>query len=174
MPPKKATHLARVIERNIKTMVELRRQMEQSSSLASTLADRVTSFAGSVTFVGFHIVWFSGWMLWNSGWFNVPPFDPYPFGLLTMMVSLEAIFLSTFVLISQNRLAQIADDRSDLDLQIDLVAEYEVTKLLQLTEAIAKKIGVKEGLDPELDELKQQVTPESVLKEMARKRMKEL
>lgn len=168
--PRSSTHLARVLERNIKTMSELRRQMEQSESFASWLSDRITSFAGSVTFVSFHIIWFATWILWNSGALGFVPFDPYPFGLLTVMVSLEAIFLSTFVLISQNRLAAIADDRADLDLQIDLVAEYEVTKLLQLTEAIARKVGVTDVVDRELEELKRQVTPESVLKEMAKSR----
>lgn len=170
--PRSSTHLARVLERNIKTMTELRRQMEKSESFASWLSDRVTGFAGSVTFVSAHVVWFTGWILWNSGVLGFVPFDPYPFGLLTVMVSLEAIFLSTFVLISQNRLAAIADDRADLDLQIDLVAEYEVTKLLQLTEAIARKVGVTDVMDRELEELKRQVTPESVLKAMAKSRQR--
>jgi uncharacterized membrane protein len=81
-------------------------------------------------------MWFAVRILANVGWFGIEPFDPFPFGLLTTIVSLEAIFLSTFVLVSQNRQSAIADRRAQLDLQINLLAEYEVTRLLKLQDAI--------------------------------------
>ena len=85
-----------------------------------------------------HAVWFIVWITINLRWIpGVKPFDPFPFGLLTMIVSLEAIFLSTFVLVSQNRMTVLADKRADLDLQINLLSEYEVTRILTLVDATA-------------------------------------
>jgi uncharacterized membrane protein len=106
------------------------------------------------------------------GWLQLTPFDPFPFGLLTMVVSLEAIVLSTFVLITQNRMADMSDERADLDLQINLLAEYEITKILKLTDAIADHLGLREGKDPELNDLKMEIMPEEVLKEMDRCRQR--
>src|SRR3954463_11890511 len=98
-------------------------------------------------------------------------FDPYPFGLLTMVVSLEAIFLATFVLLSQNRQAEDAEQRAELDLQINLLSEHEITRILTLVDAIADHLGLEAGQDPEIDELKMDVKADAVLKEMeARKK----
>lgn len=162
-------HIAEAIERNISALQEIRRQMEQQKSLQDHIADGITAFSGNVLFVYFHVLVFAGWILWNTGWLGLQPFDAYPFGLLTMIVSLEAIFLSTFVLISQNRLTALSDRRSDLDLQINLLAEYEITKILRITDAIADHLGLKEGQDPELRELEVEVSPERLLQEMERK-----
>ncbi len=96
------------------------------------------------------------------------PFDPYPFGLLTMVVSLEAIFLSTFVLISQNRQSAQSEERADLDLHIDLLAEHEITKILRIVDSIAQKVGASSELDSEVGELEEQLTPEQVLAELRR------
>lgn len=85
--------------------------------------------------------------------------DPFPYGLLTLIVSLEAIFLSTFVLLCQNRQGAVADQRSDLDLHINLLAEYEITRLLILVHAIGAKIGMDECNDKELQQLQQEVKP---------------
>src|SRR3954469_15374072 len=97
--------LADVIERNITTLLRLRQQTAQSRTLQARLADAITSFSGRMLFIYLHILWFSIWIVANAGWWQLRPFDPFPYGLLTMIVSLEAIFLSTFVLISQNRLS---------------------------------------------------------------------
>jgi uncharacterized membrane protein len=102
----------------------------------------------------------------NLGWFGLKPFDPYPFGLLTMIVSLEAIFLSTFVLISQNRMQAAADERADLDLQINLLAEHEVTRLIKLVDAIASKLEVTTDCDAEINELERDIEPETILHEL--------
>ena len=174
MTPRKkdgpGSHLSAVIERNIDTLLEVRRQMERRKSHSDRLADGITGFFGSTTFVLMHVAWFTLWIFINLGWLGVPAFDRYPYGLLTTIVSLEAIFLSTFVLIRQNRMAVLDEDRADLDLQIDLLAEYEITKTLKLTNAIADHLGLKEGQDPELDDLEHTVAPELVLQAMEKKK----
>src|SRR5688572_20041751 len=161
--------LARVVERNINTLVEIRDHMERRKSTQDRIADWVTWFSGSMTFVYIHLAWFGAWIAINLGWTGIKPFDPFPFSLLTMIVSLEAIMLATFVLISQNRISEIADQRADLDLQINLLAEYEITRVLTLVDAIANHLGLDESRDPEVDELKETVTPGQVLDEMERK-----
>lgn len=158
-------HLSEVVKRNIRTLLEVRRQMERRKSMQDRVADDVTSFCGSMTFVYLHAAWFGGWVLWNMGWLGLPPFDPYPFGLLTMTVSLEAIFLSTFVLISQNRISAMADQRADLDLHVNLLAEYEVTKILTILDTLAKQQH-HPVRDPELKDLEIDVRPEDLLQEL--------
>jgi uncharacterized membrane protein len=159
-------HLADVIERNIGTILAVREEFERGKSRQGRAADAITAFSGSMLFVYLHVVWFGLWVILNLGWSGIKPFDPFPFGLLTMIVSLEAIFLATFVLISQNRMSLAVDQRADLDLQINLLSEYEITRILTLVDAMAERMGIKEAQDPELDELKKSVAPEMVLKEM--------
>ncbi|HEV8607655.1 MAG TPA: DUF1003 domain-containing protein [Tepidisphaeraceae bacterium] len=158
--------LARVVERNINTLVEIREHMDRRKSAQDHIADWITWFSGSMIFVYIHAIWFGIWIAINLHWTRFKPFDPYPFGLLTMIVSLEAIFLATFVLISQNRISEIADQRADLDLQINLLAEYEITRVLTLVDAIADHLGLEVGNDPEVDELKAETAPEMVINEM--------
>src|SRR5205823_5676975 len=151
---------------NIETLVQIRDHMERRKTTQDHIADWVTWFSGSMIFVYIHLAWFGIWIAVNLGWTRLKPFDPYPFNLLTMVVSLEAIMLATFVLISQNRLSEIADQRADLDLQINLLAEYEITRVLTLVDAIADHMGLEVGHDPEVDELKNEVAPEVVIDEM--------
>jgi uncharacterized membrane protein len=102
----------------------------------------------------------------NVGWVpGVPRFDR-SFTVLAMAASVEAIFLSTFVLISQNRMQALADRRADLDLQVSLLAEHEVTQLLTLVRAMARRMDLAEARDPELDELAQDIRPETVLSQL--------
>ncbi len=170
---KKTTNgLADVIDRNITTLLEVRRQLEKQKNVVTRVADAITGFCGSFPFVYLHIVWFSIWILWNTGLLGLTPFDSFPFGLLTTTVSLEAIFLSMFVLISQNRMTELADQRADLDLQVNLLSEYEITKVLQIADAIADHLGIEVGKDPELEELKIQVSPGRMLQEMEKMKQK--
>jgi uncharacterized membrane protein len=119
-------------------------------SSAEQLSDAITRFAASGPMLAFHVVWFGFWVLANVGAIpGVAPFDPFPFALLTTMVSLEAIFLSLFVLASQNRLAHQADKRAHLDLQIDLLAEREMTTVLKLLQDIARHLDVKVSVTPD-------------------------
>jgi len=120
-----------------------------------------------MVFVYVHIVWFIAWIILNSGLFGLRPFDPFPYGLLTMIVSLEAIFLSTFVLISQNRLSDQSKHRADLNLHISLLAEHELTRVLQMLDIIQDKMGIENDADSELADLEMETRPEDVLAEIA-------
>jgi uncharacterized membrane protein len=160
--------LSAVVERNIRTIVRLRQKADSERSLQERLADGITMVSGRMVFAYVHIVWFGLWIVLNTGRLGIPPFDPYPYGLLTMIVSLEAIFLSTFVLISQNRLSDEAEHRASLDLQIGLLTERELTRVLKMLDAIQRKIGVTSETDGELADLEMETRPEDVLAEIDR------
>ncbi|RDC63235.1 DUF1003 domain-containing protein [Adhaeribacter pallidiroseus] len=157
-----ATGMAQIVERNIHALLNRRQQEAANRTWQDKLADAVTKFAGSMLFVIIHLILFGTWILWNSNLFPVKQFDP-SLVILAMVASVEAIFLSTFVLISQNRMALIADKRADLDLQVSLLAEHEITRLVTLVAQIAKKMDIQESENPEIPELEQDVRPEKVL-----------
>jgi uncharacterized membrane protein len=158
--------LAQVVDRNIKALLEHRREQEGSRSRQERIADAITRFTGSMRFVYIHLVLFGAWILINLGWIpGIPRFDR-SFVVLAMLASVEAIFLSTFVLISQNRMAALADRRADLDLQISLLAEHEVTRLITLVAAMAERMDLEVARNPELAELSQDVAPEKVMEQM--------
>ncbi len=160
--------LADVIERNITTLFRLRQETAQGRTLQARLADAITSFSGRMLFIYLHIFWFSGWIVANAGWWQLQPFDPFPYGLLTMIVSLEAIFLSTFVLISQNRLSDEAERRADLHLHIGLLTEHEITRVLQMLDAMQQHMGIVNDTASELAQLEVETKPEDVLAEIHR------
>ncbi|MDD5274163.1 MAG: DUF1003 domain-containing protein [Methylovulum sp.] len=160
--------LSNVIEQNIRTIIRLRVKAAAERGLQDRMADAITSFSGRMIFVYVHIVWFGLWIFFNDGHFNIPSFDPFPYGLLTMVVSLEAIFLSTFVLISQNRLAEESERRADLNLQIGLLTEHELTRVLQMLDAIQCKLGIEDDENSELADLEMETKPEDVLAEIER------
>jgi uncharacterized membrane protein len=160
--------LSNVIERNIRTIIDLRLQAARARGLQDRLADAITAFSGRMVFVYAHILWFGLWFVLNTGRFGVPPFDPFPYGLLTMVVSLEAIFLATFVLISQNRLSAEAEHRADLDLHIGLLTEHELTRVLQMLDIMQDKMGIENHADSELADLEMETRPEDVLAEIER------
>jgi uncharacterized membrane protein len=117
------------------------------------LADALTGFASETPFLALHIIWFGVWISWNTGLLGLKPFDPFPFGLLTMVVSLEAIFLSIFILMSQSRESQIAELREEVTLQVDLRIEEEVTKTLQLVAGLYQRMGFELSDDTDLQEM---------------------
>jgi uncharacterized membrane protein len=160
--------LSKVIERNIRTIIALRLKTENQRNLHNRIADAITGYSGRMAFVHVHTLWFGIWILLNTGYLGVRPFDPFPYGLLTMIVSLEAIFLSTFVLISQNRLSEEADRRADLALHIGLLTEHELTRVLQMLDAIQDKMGIENHADSELADLEMETKPEDVLAEIER------
>jgi uncharacterized membrane protein len=124
--------------------VNANHEIERLQHAEDRFADRITDFAGSLRFVRLHVAWFSLWILVNVGTFGASlTFDPYPFGLLTLVVSLEAIFLSTFVMISQNRQAAAAEIRSELDYRTNLMAEREVDLIMRALERMARQQGVE-------------------------------
>ena len=125
------------------------------------MADVIAQFCGSFTFVWVHLIWFGAWIIVN-GLPGLPHFDAYPFTFLTLVVSLEAISLSTFILISQNHDAKISERRNHLDLQINLLSEQENTRMLGLLRAIAQKVGCEIQHDPEIATLAEETSPERV------------
>lgn len=169
----KPTTQSQIIRRNIDAIAEVQKQEMGRRSTLDRLADSITGLAGSMVFVILHCFWFGFWILLNVGLVKIPrisEFDPFPFGLLTMIVSLEAIFLSTFVLISQNRMARLSEQRAELDLHVNLLAEQKATKALEMLDLITQQLNTvkrfKIAHDPEIEALKQSPEPDEVLNVM--------
>jgi uncharacterized membrane protein len=160
--------LSKVVERNIRTIIQLRLQAARARSVQDRIADAITDFSGSTAFVYLHMAWFGVWILLNTGRLGVGPFDPFPYGLLTMVVSLEAIFLATFVLISQNRLSEEAEHRANLALHIGLLTEHELTRVLQMLDVIQDKMAIENHANSDLADLEMETKPEDVLAEIDR------
>lgn len=133
---------------DIAEIVELDARHRSATGPSEHVADVITGFSGSMLYVGIHVVWFGVWLVLNVGFFKA--FDPFPFSLLTMIVSLEAIFLASFVLISQNKQAIQADKRAKIDLQVNLIAERENTKLIEMVSAVHKHLGIAHAGDEEI------------------------
>jgi uncharacterized membrane protein len=162
-PPPSAEGLAPALERNIEALRQRRLREEKAASFEERIADAITRFTGSIPFVYIHLAIFGFWIVANLHWvLGVPAWDE-SFVILAMVASVEAIFLSTFVLITQNRMAAAADKRADLDLQISLLTEHELTKIATLLSDMAKQMGVRTKVDRELDEVKKDVGPDAVL-----------
>ena len=156
--------LDKEIASNVADILGLENAQRKQRSVAEQLSELVAGFCGSMTFVYVHIAWFALWIIINN--FGGAPFDPYPYTFLTLVVSLEAIFLSTFILISQNHDTQLSERRNHLDLQINLLAEQENTKMLELLQAIAEKVGV--GHDAGVDVLLEPIDPKKLVKQIVK------
>jgi len=146
--------------------VEVVRKLEEAANQERTTSDRVAKivagFCGSMRFVWVHVIWFGGWIVLNTVP-GVKHIDPFPFTFLTFLVSLEAIFLSTFILISQNQDTRISERRNHLDLQINLLSEQENTKMLMMLQAIVEKVGAELELDEDVTVLAQDTELEKVV-----------
>jgi uncharacterized membrane protein len=151
--------MTRTLEDNIERLAARQREAAANAPLSERVSDAITAFTGSMAFVVIHLLLFGGWIAWNL--WGSPKFDP-SFVVLAMIASVEAIFLSTFVLISQNRMAALADRRADLDLHINLLAEHELSRLATLVARIAEKVGVAADSE-DLSEIEEDVSPERVL-----------
>ena len=124
----------------------------KNRSFAERAADAISNFCGSIEFFVLNFVWFLMWIVFNTQLVaGFEPFDPFPFGLLTMIVSLEAIFLSIFVLISQNRQSKIADLRAEIDMQVNMIAEEEITKVMQMVYGLYKGLKLNVEHDPDIE-----------------------
>lgn len=147
----------------------LKAQMDSKRSLSDRIADFLTDSFGTVFFLSLNAAWFLIWILINTGLIpGISVFDPFPFGLLTMVVSLEAIFLAIIVLISQNRSARIADLREEIDLQVNVRAEAEVTKILIMIDQIHDHLGLTHEDDAELIKMKQKTNLMAIERELMR------
>ncbi|HEX3282370.1 MAG TPA: DUF1003 domain-containing protein [Pyrinomonadaceae bacterium] len=158
-------------QRNVEAILNLEAAAKEQRTQTELLAERIAKFCGSMRFVWVHVIWFTGWIV-----FNVMPgikhIDPFPFTFLTLVVSLEAIFLSTFILISQNHDTQISERRNHLDLQINLLSEQENTKMIQMLQAIAEKVGVDLRHDSDLEQLVQETQPEKLVEQIEQREEK--
>jgi uncharacterized membrane protein len=162
-PPGLASVLARTLTRNINMLQERREREEATATFEERVAGAITRFSGTMQFVYVHVVAYGFWILSNLDFIpGVRKFDPS----FVILASVEAIFLSTFILITQNRMSAAAEKRAELDLQISLLAEHEVTKLSAMLSAIADRLGVRTEVDAEVEELKEDVAPEAVLDEI--------
>lgn len=132
---------------NILSVSRMESSLEERRTLVDRIADVIGGFSGSMTFVFLHLVWFVTWFLINTLPLGIKHFDPYPFILLAMLVSVEGVLLSTFVLMKQNRMQARIDVRDQLDLQINLLSEKEVTKTLQLLRLICAKLEIQPSAD---------------------------
>jgi uncharacterized membrane protein len=163
VPPPQPDSLNSSLRRNIEALRRRREEEEASAPFEHRVAGAITRFTGSMRFVYVHALAYGAWILLNSGIFSKEvAWDP-SFVMLAMIASVEAIFLSTFILISQNRMAAVADRRAELDVQVSLLAEHEITKVVQLVSEIAVKLDVGEQTRAEMEELKRTVAPEAVL-----------
>jgi uncharacterized membrane protein len=145
----------------------IKAQRAAQRSWIEAVADALNTIASSAPFLALHAIWFVVWIAWNTGVFGLRPFDPFPFGLLTMVVSLEAIFLSIFVLLAQRRESAIAELREEVSLQVSLRLEEEVTKTLQLVAGLYTRLGYRMAEDAELVEMLQPLDVEAIEKELA-------
>ncbi len=153
-------------QRNIGTICAIETEALARRSLSARLGDAIAIGAGRMWFIVIHVIWFTVWIWINSPLSGKPSFDPFPFPLLTLVVSLEAIFLSLFILMSQNRSNAHAEQRNHLDLQINLLAEHENTKMIQMLQALCEHHGLAIGKDLEIAELAKKTEPGEVFEEL--------
>jgi uncharacterized membrane protein len=166
MPESSTRERASEIARNnVRTVRELEALAVADPSFADRAASLIASFCGSIYFVLAHAVLFGGWIVFNS-LPGLRHFDPFPFTLLTMIGSLEAIFLTSFILIAQNYTMRVSERRTQLELQVNLLAEQEATKTLQLLDEIARAVGASRAHDPEVAALKEATRLDTLAQEI--------
>ncbi|MBI1756625.1 MAG: DUF1003 domain-containing protein [Fimbriimonas ginsengisoli] len=164
-PPR--PELDELMQRNIDAIRRIERAAHDARTRADRVSDSIAGFCGRPLFIYVHCAWFGAWLIWNA--LNVVHvglrFDPPPFNRLTLLVSLEAIFLSTFILISQNRQRMLADQRNHLDLQINLLAEQESSQMLIMMKTVMNHLGIKdEGRESEA--LQEATDPEQLVEQI--------
>ena len=155
--------------RHKKILRTIKARADAKRTPSERLADWMTGTFGSTTFLILNFLFFAVWVLVNTGCIPfVQPFDPFPFNLLTTTVSLEAIFLAIFVLISQNRNLKVDDLREELHLQVDLIAEREVTKVIKMMSILLEKNGVDVSNDPELQKFVKPISESDIERKLER------
>src|SRR5690349_11379150 len=152
--------------RNVERIQALEQREHEKATAADRIADRITNFSGSIGFVWITILMIGGWVGANLLLPARERVDPFPFSLLTLVLSIEAILLSIFILMSQNRAARVTDKRSHLDLQLNLLSEQENTKMLLMLEQIGKAVGAEMRKDPDVDVLAQATKPEALSRQI--------
>jgi uncharacterized membrane protein len=154
--------------RNIETTVKIEEEQEHRISHGDRISDIIGTFAGTTYFVLLQLAFLTSWIGINLGAFpSIPAFDSYPFSLLSVVLSFEGVLLISFVLVSESRASRRADLRSQLDLQINLLSEKEITKVLQVLLAISRHLGIEEqAVDSEIRELSDDTTVEDIARDL--------
>ena len=145
----------------------IKAQHASNRSPMEVLADRMIGVASATPFLVTHAIFFLAWIWWNLPISGLPQFDPYPYGMLTMTVSLEAIFLSIFVLMTQSRESKIGELREELTLQVNLRMEEEITKTLHLVAGLYSRLGLVLADDPELKAMLEPLDPKKMETDLA-------
>jgi uncharacterized membrane protein len=144
----------KVTEENVRTIADLERAAIERRNLTERVSDHLTRILGSLPFLTLHLLGILAWFAVNLGFLHgIRPFDPFPFGILTLVVATEGVLLAIFVLISQNRMTRQSNQRAHLNLQVSLLAEQEITKLLQEVRRLGERLGVGKGEDEEAQQL---------------------
>lgn len=154
--------MVNVLERNVTALLNRKREEIKKRNFKERVVDSITAFAGSMLSVYLHFLLFGTWVVWNLGWLHLKPFDEDFINLATF-AAIEAIFLTTIVLIGQRRMNVQTEKWSELDLQVSLLTEHEVTRMMNLVKAIAKKMEIEEADDTEIEELSKDIHPDNVL-----------
>ena len=160
-----AASVDQLTQRNIEAVRQLEEAAKEERTASDRVAEVIAKFCGSMTFVWVHVAWFGIWVLINVIP-RLPHIDPFPFTFLTLVVSLEAIFLSTFILISQNHDTKISERRNHLDLQINLLSEQENTQMLTMLRAIAEKVGADLSQDEQVRAMSEETKPQQLVKQI--------
>lgn len=155
-------------QQNVEAILQMEEAAKGERTRSDLVAEAIANFCGSMVFVWVHVVWFGLWLVINLVP-GIPHVDPFPFTFLTLVVSLEAIFLSTFILISQNHDTRISERRNHLDLQINLLSEQENTQMILMLRAIAEKLGVEVPKDFHLEALSEKTQPEKLARQIDRR-----
>jgi uncharacterized membrane protein len=148
--------------RNVERVLALEAGEHAKATTADRVADAITSFSGSIRFVWITVVLVGSWVVFNLALPEPARIDPFPFPLLTLVLSVEAIFLAIFILMSQNRAAGVSEKRSQLDLQLNLLSEQENTKMLLMLEQIGNAVGAEISGGPDVEALAQATQPEAL------------
>lgn len=156
--------VSELTEQNVATIAQLEATADAKRSRTDIVADHIAHFCGSMNFVWLHLIWFAFWIGINT-WPNIKHVDPFPFQFMTLVVALETIFLTTIVMISQNRQSRLAERRNHLDLQINLLAEQENSKMLTMLRALMEHAGIAHG-DPEVRMLQEATKPEKLVEQI--------
>ncbi|HMK24819.1 MAG TPA: DUF1003 domain-containing protein [Chitinophagaceae bacterium] len=164
-PGHKAPDIAKIVERNVNALLNRKKQDQDKRSLADKIAHTIASFAGTMLSVFIHVILFGTWIAWNLGLLGLKPFDP-SFIVMATFAAVEAIFLTSFVLIGQKQMNAEFDKRAELDLQVGLLTEHEVTRILTLVTTIAKTMNIEIAEDKEIEELSKDIHPGKMLDTM--------
>jgi uncharacterized membrane protein len=160
-------HAPAAVAENIETIIRVEDEALQARSLREAIADMIGGFVGTISFVVAQLLVFGDWVIVNAGkipW--IPPFDPFPYPLLSSVTSLESVLLAAFVLMKQNRLGVIADRRDHLDLQVNLLTERRTTQIIQMLNRLSWHFGVEPQRDHDGRELGEPVVVEHLVEEV--------